>query len=89
MTATAQIDRNSLVETSEGFTALVRRVDAKSQRAVVVFYGEDAVADELAGYETMRRLAQLEPLRSANGRARKVKDLKAAIAAAREGALEL
>lgn len=74
------ITTGTLVTLEDETTAFVRRVDEKSQRAVLVF-----TTPEAPGFEAMRRLTTLTPVKAANGRVRKVKDVQAAIQAARAG----
>lgn len=76
MASTAQLTVGTRVETrTDGLEAFIRRVDEKSQRAVIVVINDE----DLSGWETMRRLGQLDKT------GRKIKDVKAAIAAARAG----
>lgn len=82
MTITANIEVGTTVRTAEGDEAFVRRIDAKSARAVLVFLEGEAL-----GAEAMRRLTTLTPVKFANGRVRKIKDVKAAVLAARAGEL--
>lgn len=70
------VQPTQFVQTENGDNAFVVRIDEKSQRAVVYFVDEDS-----QGYATMRRLHTLTPVKAGNGRVRKVKNMKAAIAA--------
>jgi len=70
----------TVVRTVSDHVAFVRRIDAKSQRAVLVFQD-----DEFLGAEAMRRLSTLTPVKHRNGRVRVLKDVKAAVAAAKVG----
>lgn len=70
------VQPTQFVTTENGDTAFVVRIDEKSQRAVVYFVDEDS-----QGYATMRALKTLTPVKAGNGRIRKVKNVKAAVAA--------
>ena len=78
----AKISTRQFVTTTEGDIAFVRRLDEKSQRAVLVF-----IEGEASGAEAMRRLTTLTQLKHRNGRVQQVRNLKEAVQAARAGTL--
>ena len=80
MALTVDTPRGTVVLDASDERAFVRHVDVKSRRAIVVYTDGD-----LLGFESMRSLNTLTEVKHANGRVQRIKDAKAAVAAARAG----